>query len=143
TELYDDRGTLLASSDGVTDMRALPAAVYYLRVTATTAVPVPIVIEAKAPPAGQVDPSYDGDVIHGGDGDDLLIGNAAIDQLSGDSGQDAFLGESLEVVDRRVGEMRIDPPTSQRSNIPATDQDPVVTIADHQLELAIAHALGL
>jgi Ca2+-binding RTX toxin-like protein len=53
---------------------------------------------STVPNRGAAHPMSDYDLVRGGDGDDIIIGNEQLDQLFGDSGNDVFF-EPIEVRD--------------------------------------------
>ena len=149
-DLYDGSGTLLAAKQSIVDLRTAAAGTYYLKVynpatTQTGTLPFPI--NVIAPIVGFAQPRADRDVIYGGDGDDLLIGNRHLDRLFGERGSDGFVAEAIEAHDQENTEFRgnvasgEDTATSQRELKPA---DPVIDdyFHDNGLRIALARALG-
>ena len=119
-------------------MRTLPAGKYYLRVHGGEGDPdLPALIQIHAPIQGQINPTTppDRDEIHGGDGDDLIIGNQQLDRLFGESGDDAFVAEPVEIRDLVDGEYNDElPPTPQivmEANLPSPI-DPVIPFAPNR-----------
>lgn len=84
-------------------MRNLEAGTYYLRVYDPFAVDLyydePFTLEFLPPIPGQTHPARDRDLLTGGDGDDVLIGSGQLDRTFGESGDDAFVAEVIEVFD--------------------------------------------
>ncbi|MFT5130751.1 MAG: 6-phosphogluconolactonase (cycloisomerase 2 family), partial [Rhodothermales bacterium] len=88
----------------------------------------------------------DRDTIHGGDGDDTIVGNHQLDRLFGDSGADTFTGEPIEVRDRDVADATLTSVLHSETSYygdPILRLDPVIEIADAKFAGAIAEALGL
>ncbi|HSB78835.1 MAG TPA: PA14 domain-containing protein, partial [Candidatus Methylomirabilis sp.] len=149
-DLYDSHGGLLKSGVSIADMRMTEAGTYYLRVynpfQATQTEPLPFQIEITAPLGGQYHALSDRDTIHGGDGNDVLIGNKHIDFLFGDRGEDAFLAEQVEVRDAESGEFiggvreGEDIVQSQHDLEPLNSE---VAFNDLRLEVAVAEKLGI
>ena len=104
----------------VIDMRRLKAGDYELRVHrpegASAGDPETFSIQVRPPDAGAFHPASDRDVVRGGDGEDIIIGNGDLDRLFGDSGNDQFIGEEIEVCDL-AGESRFAPDASEVSKI--------------------------
>ncbi|MCA9140378.1 MAG: hypothetical protein KDB00_26585, partial [Planctomycetales bacterium] len=166
-DVFDHAGRLIAENQSAVDMRSMDAGTYYARihrdsteafVTQDSALPFTIAFDA--PFAGQSRPVYDQtdrDLIRGGDGNDLLIGNEDLDQLFGDSGSDTFVVSyntlsllpadqtQTEVRDWNAGEDRfiIAAAANETGAILSFDINPVVEIPDVALRLAIAQELGL
>ncbi len=104
-------------------MRSLEAGTYYLKVYNPGALngqpqlsSIPLSLEFGLPFSGESRPGYgqpDRDKLHGGDGDDTLIGNADIDRLFGDSGTDNYVADGFEihVQSNTAAEIKV-PPTS-------------------------------
>jgi Ca2+-binding RTX toxin-like protein len=134
-DLYDASGVRLAESPKVIDLRRFPAGTYYLRVHAGAATSFGIEVRPPAPDHGHPDPGRA--EIHGGDGDDFLVGNGGADRLYGDSGSDQAIASPTEV----VGNLTIVAAPPPVSAPPPVDE--VVTIPDPGLRAAVAHALGL
>ncbi|HEY4632638.1 MAG TPA: ELWxxDGT repeat protein, partial [Candidatus Limnocylindrales bacterium] len=156
-DLYDAQGTLLAAGQSLLDLRTLDAGTFFLKIyapapgqvaTLAQGGPLAFTLAATPPIPGASHPASDQDVIHGGDGDDLLIGNPHLDRLHGERGTDAFVAEAFEVNDLEAGEFRgavaagEDTATSQRDLHPL---DPVVDgyIHDERLQVAVARAVGI
>ena len=108
-----------------------------------TLVDVPFTVAAKAPIAGASHAAADRDVIHGGDGDDILIGNADHDQLFGESGEDFFVAESKEIRDLASYETFDLPPAAEFSVNQPRSSDTEVYIPDNALRAGIARALDI
>jgi hypothetical protein len=123
-DLISADGPAVALGKSTIDLRTIEAGTYYLRVynpTGASVTNLPFVLEVSAPEQGYVHPISDRDRIHGGEGDDLLVGNMGLDRIWGDSGRDDFIAESIEIhdFDSAAGEQRTLPPGSERSTIPA------------------------
>ncbi|HSB69073.1 MAG TPA: ELWxxDGT repeat protein [Candidatus Methylomirabilis sp.] len=148
-DLYDANAGLLKSGVSIADLRMTEAGTYYLRVynpfQATQTEPLPFQIEITAPLGGQYHALSDHDTVHGGDGNDIIIGNKHIDFLFGDRGEDEFLAEQVEVRDAdaefiggvREGE---DIVQSQHDLEPLNSEVP---FNDLRLEVAVAEKLGI
>ena len=100
-------------------------------------------ISAKAPAAGMTHAYSDRDVIYGGDGDDILIGNEDHDRLFGQSGEDYYVAESKEIRDLASYETFDLPPAAEFSVNQPRAADTVVDIPDDALRAGIARALGI
>jgi ELWxxDGT repeat protein len=100
-------------------------------------------IEVKAPLQGNNHASSDRDLLIGGEGEDILIGNADHDQIFGGSGDDFFVAENSEIRDRAANENYALPPTAQFSVQQPRQPDAEVDIPDIALRAAIARALGI
>ncbi len=113
-------------------MRTLEAGEYYLHVYDPILPPTgTVTIEVDPPRRGQSHETAlipDQDLLHGGDGDDVLIGNQDRDRLFGDSGVDTFFGEPIEVRDERVEDTLAGDPTAGEFTFEgfAPKLDPVV-----------------
>jgi ELWxxDGT repeat protein len=148
-ELYDDQGARIDTAKPVIDMRGLEAGTYYLRVfdpsveAGTGSELSQFKVAISAPIMGWFHPETDRDEIHGGDGDDLIIGNAMLDKLYGDSGFDFFRGESMEVFDLDIGDSFKLPAVSEFQNQKQRSPDPELQIQDPGLRGAIGKALDL
>ncbi|NQU19676.1 MAG: VCBS repeat-containing protein [Candidatus Nealsonbacteria bacterium] len=150
-DLYDEDGARLDAAKSVFDIRGLAAGTYYLRVFDPGAEPgapsgtASFEVAIGAPIMGSFHPVTDRDEIHGGDGDDLITGNSQVDTLFGDSGRDAFRGESMEIHDLEPGESFKLPPESELQNKKLSLPDPQLQsqIPDPRLLAALAEALGL
>jgi ELWxxDGT repeat protein len=149
-DLYDAQGGLIVSGRSLFDLRALPAGTYFLRVfnpfAATQPAPLAYGIEVSAPAAGASHALYDQDSVEGDDGNDILIGNGQVDQLLGGRGQDGFVGESFEVRDLEGGEWIVPALPEEgvvRSQAAIPLLDPVVSVPDASLLLALARVVGL
>ena len=71
--------------------------------------PKPFRIEFEAPIRGQqqiieTNASPDRDILDGGDGDDVIVGNQQLDRIFGGSGADAITAEEIEVRDRDIAD---------------------------------------
>ncbi len=147
-DLISSGGNVLFASQAAIDLRSIPAGSYFLRIATDDGQPVAATrefqVEIAAPNAGQSFPISDRDVLRGGDGDDLLVGNEDFDYLFGESGTDAFIGENVEIHDYAVGDLvALDPPNGeQTSQAIFSAVDPVVEIPDSALRGAILRALG-
>ncbi len=89
-DLVDVSGYMLKSSVTNTDIRNLDAGTYYLRTyrvdTSNLTQPVDFTFSVSAPASGQTRAAFgqpDRDLIRGGDGNDILIGNSDIDRCMG------------------------------------------------------------
>ncbi|NLF30482.1 MAG: hypothetical protein GX591_06305, partial [Planctomycetes bacterium] len=129
-DLCDADGGLLAQAVTGMDMRNLPAGEYYLRIwrpadDATYATPYEIEI---APPfRSQAWESTDRDRLYGGEGDDIVAGNADVDLLWGAGGSDAFVGEAFEPRDATAYErFRLATADEWITNSAAGILDPVI-----------------
>ncbi|MFN0040815.1 MAG: LamG-like jellyroll fold domain-containing protein, partial [Burkholderiales bacterium] len=148
-DLLAGDGTVMEVGKSTIDIRAIEAGTYYLRVydPAGGTTNRSFELEFDAPIQGYVHPDLDRDRLHGGDGDDLLVGNQALDRMWGDSGRDDFIGESLELrdFDQPAGETLTPSLSSERSNIPPEGPpvDALIAIPDAGLRVAIAQALGI
>jgi Leucine-rich repeat (LRR) protein len=149
-DLLSKDGTVVEVGKSTIDIRAIDSGTYFLRVydpTNSATGDVPFEIEVDAPIQGYTHPTNDRDTIHGGDGDDLLVGNQALDRIWGDSGRDDFIAETLELRDFEgfAGETVRPSLSSERSNIPPEGPpvDAPIAITDPGLRVAIAEALGI
>ncbi|MFK8115622.1 MAG: LamG-like jellyroll fold domain-containing protein, partial [Rubripirellula sp.] len=126
------------------------------RVVVDASVAQEFTIEFDAPIRGQdqiieTDASPDRDVIRGGAGDDVLVGNHELDRIFGGSGSDTFTAEAVEVRDRDLADATlVAVPTPQqiaenalRELDPvAISVDAVLSPSDMALNAAIATQLG-
>jgi hypothetical protein len=149
-DLLSADGKVIDSHKSTIDIRAIESGKYYLHVYDPTGLStgnVPFKIEVTSPIQGYAHPVTDRDRIHGGDGDDLIIGNQGLDRMWGDSGRDDFVAENLEVrdLDQAAGETLKAAASSERSNIPPEGPpvDAAIAIKDPALRRAVAQALGL
>ncbi|MCA9050955.1 MAG: FG-GAP repeat protein, partial [Planctomycetaceae bacterium] len=105
---------------------------------------LPVTFTFNAPFAGQTRPVYndpDRDVIHGGDGNDIIIGNQDLDRIFGDSGTDTIVASAFEVHDAEDLAKAIPPATSETGPKESRNIDPLVEIPDPALRLAIGKAI--
>jgi len=150
-DLYNAQGALLASGKSIIDMRTFPAGTFYLRVyspfvpqgsTASLAFNLAI----NPPAQGQTHPIPDNDVLNGGEGNDIIIGNGGLDQISGGEGNNVLVAEPTEVTDfNAANDTLVSPLPTQlvvKTNLPATLDQPV-TFDQPKLEQAVARALGI
>jgi ELWxxDGT repeat protein len=149
-DLYDASGALLKEAVSIADLRETEAGTFYLRVynpfAATQTTPLDFQIEITAPLAGQYHALTDHDTIHGGDGNDILIGNKHIDFLFGDNGEDVFLAEGVEVRDLDTGEFMGGATIGEdiyQSQYDLFPLDAEVHFDDINLQVAIAHELDI
>ncbi|MEA3368512.1 MAG: hypothetical protein U9R68_10425, partial [Planctomycetota bacterium] len=117
-DVLDADGGVLYQGLGTIDMRWLDAGTYYLRVynphVGSQTEPVRFAIDFMAPFQGQAHDATDMDRIEGDDGDDILVGGAHLDRLFGESGEDAFLTEAVEVRDLAPYEFTRSPDAEDR-----------------------------
>ncbi|KKM17740.1 hypothetical protein LCGC14_1672720, partial [marine sediment metagenome] len=161
-DLLDASGVPQVKGQSAIDMRNLEAGSYYLRVYDPAAfdgdpasVPhtalLPFTITVSPPPEGFVHETSDRDDVFGGDGDDMLIGNGSLDRLFGESGDDGFIAEVIEIYDLvEPTEHRTNPPSGELSNLAfpsedfdAVNFDAVVELSDPVLAIAVARRLGI
>ena len=123
-----------------------------------------VVLEITPPRVGDFHPVSDQDELLGGTGNDTVVGNHYVDRLFGGFGFDLFTGELLERRDiglvtgdpaidevAHVGEIEIGldlanliaPDSSEFSTLVPPPNDFEVHFANADLELLIAHQLGL
>ena len=148
-DIDDAQGGLLAQGQSIIDLRTFEAGTFFLRST----IPSPTSKHRGAvPPRNQsavawlFEPLPDHDVIDGGDGDDVVIGNNHVDQLTGDRGDDTFIAEPGEVRDAESGEDIVEPPegekiTPSQSGLKRLDVE--VEFAEEAVQVAVARALGI
>jgi len=143
-DLYTQEGGRLDAGKSLIDLRTLEAGTYFLRVYDPEAGGdgQAFAVSVKAPLQGDVHPQTDRDTIRGGDGDDLLVGNAGVDRLFGDSGDDAYRAEATEIRDLDDGESVQPPAAAEIQNQKPRPVDVLVNIADPYLRAAIGEALG-
>jgi len=163
-DLLGADGELLARGLPLVSLRGLAAGDYFLRVYVPDSnalvtpgelgvelgisEPIPFAISVAAPlqgaPTGPNEPSRR-DVIRGGDGDDILIGNEQQDRLFGESGRDLFVAEDFEVRDRESNERPpLVPPASEATiSSQPPPKDVGVHFADLKLERILAGLLGV
>ena len=81
-----------------------------------------------------------------GNGNDILIGNAHLDRISGERGIDYFIAEPYEIFDWELNEVvPVTPDASEmvtRTNLPEP-MDSEVTFTSPALEVTVAEALGI
>lgn len=152
-DLFDAQGTSLVVNQAAVDLRNFDAGTYFVKVHrplgASTTAAIPFTLDFTVPFAGQTRPVYenpDRDVIHGGDGDDDLIGSDDIDHLFGDDGEDVFVADALEVRPDRFGitEITTIPVTGDTiANVITNRLDPEINIPDTAVRAAVAFALGI
>ena len=144
-DLYTEEGQLVASGKSIIDMRNLDAGGFYLRVynpDGAVTQDLDFQVAIDAPSQGWNHPEADRDNIHGGEGEDILVGNQSIDRLNGESGNDTFVGENIEIRDLEAGEKVKPVDDSERSDILLRQSDALIGISDTNLRLALAQALG-
>ena len=147
-DLLDGGGRLLAEAQSVISLQTFEVGDFLLRVynpdVANQGDPIPFAIAVRPPAQGQNHPIGDRDQIAGGDGDDVLEGNQDLDRLLGESGDDRFVAESIEVRDLTNGEV-IEPPVAGQNIVdnPIEPLDPRVDIPDPALRAALARQLGI
>ncbi len=152
-DLFDARGVMLQEARSILSMRALQAGTYFLKVynpDPTQSGDLPFEISIRAPIAGvthESDTQPDRDVIDGGEGADILIGNDDVDRLRGGSGVDSFVGEAIEIRDLSLQEKENKEPTAvpvaEASDRSRLQPDPIVVFDDPALLGAVARQLGL
>ncbi|MFV2068932.1 MAG: hypothetical protein ACC645_18355, partial [Pirellulales bacterium] len=100
-DVLDADGGRIAEGESTVDMRAFEAGKFFVRVfdPFASGAELPFTLEFVPPIPGTTHPASDRDELHGGDGDDTLIGGAQLDRLFGESGADAFIAEPIEVID--------------------------------------------
>ncbi|MAE67870.1 MAG: hypothetical protein CMJ18_26750, partial [Phycisphaeraceae bacterium] len=147
-DLMDERGGVLEEDIGAMDLRNLAAGTYYLRIfnphRAEQTSDLEFAIEIKPPIQGAFRSLTDDDLIQGGEGEDILVGNEHLDRLFGQSGNDVFLAEQVEVRDRENDETIRQPDAADRllSN-PAKIIDPLITIPDAALRTVLGAAMNV
>ncbi len=156
---------LVDEGDGVVTGRDMvDAGTYYLRVfnpdRDQQEEDVHFQIGVKPPNQGAFHPLTDADLIEGGEGKDILVGNEQLDRLFGQSGGYTFLAEDVEVRDRPGDDKPVRPPAAADRLVSEPpeiidplvriDEDPtepappgVVEIADLELGRVLAEALGV
>jgi len=149
-DLYDENGGIIVQGQSILDMRGLESGTFYLKVynpfAADQVDPLAFRVEANAPFDGYTLPISDQDIVQGEEGNDILIGNAHLDRVTGGRGTDAFIAELIEIDDRESGEAvsRVVGAEvvseSQRDLNPA---DAEVHFNDRYLAAAIARELGI
>ena len=152
-DVYDSEGVLLAGGRSIVDIRNFTAGSYFVRIFdpavtgETEAVDLPFFVEVQAPAAGRTHLAYydpDRDVIFGGDGNDLIIGNQDKDRLFGETGSDTFIADAMEVRDLAGSvEVLSAPATVERGPSNPGTIDPVVVLPDPGLREAVANQLGV
>lgn len=160
-DVLDVNGGVIEESIAAIDMRNLPAGTYYLRVFSlpgadllpdpndTTppgpAVPVSFAIQIDAPIQGFARAGLDNDVIEGGEGEDILVGNEHLDRLFGESGDDTFLAEAVEVRDLDAEDETVRPVDASDALVsnPPKIFDPVIAIPDELLRRALSGPLNV
>ncbi|MGB2822750.1 MAG: hypothetical protein WBF17_17330, partial [Phycisphaerae bacterium] len=148
-DVFDHNGGLMYEGLKAADMRWLEAGRYYLRVynpgTGQTR-PMEIAVEINPPFQGRARYARDLDEINGSDGDDVIVGSDHLDHLYGQSGEDMFLAETVEVRDLAEYEHMRGPDAADRlvSN-PRVEIDPVLNdvFVDPALIRAIAEKLDV
>jgi hypothetical protein len=100
-------------------------------------------IEVKAPVANASHAEGDRDIINGGEGDDIIIGNGDHDMLFGGGGTNFFIGERKEIRDLQSYENFTLPPIQEFSFQQPRSTDVEVWIPDVNLRAAIALALKI
>ncbi|HHM12753.1 MAG TPA: hypothetical protein ENJ16_04310, partial [Planctomycetaceae bacterium] len=134
-DLLDQSGGVLEENIAAADLRNLTAGTYYLRVfnphRAEQTDDLTFSIEVKPPALGQFHPLTDRDVLRGDEGADILVGNRHLDRIFGESGNDVFLAERVEVHDREQEEPVRPPLAAERIvSDPPIVRDPWVQIRD-------------
>jgi ELWxxDGT repeat protein len=144
-DLYNASGGLIERRFSAIDMRLLKAGVYFLRVydeDAMRAAPLPFSIEILPPIQGQAHAPTDNDVLRGGEGNDILVGGQHLDRLFGDTGDDLFLAERVEVRDLDDGEVIGFVDAADRLlSTPPKLIDPTIEIVSQSLRVALADEL--
>lgn len=152
-DLFDAQGGLLTAGRSLISLRGLAAGRYYFRVynpAVTDSAPtLPLEVLIRAPVAGfshETATQPDRDIIFGGDGSDTRIeGNHDRDWLFGESGNDAFKAETIEIRDFDTGD-RLSPeeiPEDELIAAPRIDPNPEIRFSDPELARAVAGTLGL
>jgi len=158
-DVYDAAGGRLAEGQAIVDTRAFEAGTYYLRVVDpfsqaqpgspwyvqgySRSTALPFALEFVPPQAGEAHAASDRDELHGGDGDDVIVGRGQLDRAFGESGNDSFIAEAIEVIDIEADEHRQAPPTYDHSTTQPRSGDPVVDVADRGLAAALAAQLNI
>jgi len=147
-DLHDVNGGVRAEDFSALDLRELDAGTYYLRVfnphVDEQVGDLPFAIEVKAPLQGKAHPLTDLDRLRGGEGEDILVGGFHLDQLFGESGDDAFFGEDVELRDFDDDEIARPPDIADRLvSEPPRELDRIVDIEDAGLRQAVADALDI
>ncbi|MEQ1825436.1 MAG: LamG-like jellyroll fold domain-containing protein, partial [Pirellula sp.] len=130
-DLIDADGHLVQRGVESISLRAVPAGMYFLRVAIVGGFTTPFVIEITPPARGQSHETSthpDRDILHGDDGNDLVVGNDDFDKLFGGSGADQFTGEPIEIHDRDVLDLPIQAVLSSQTTFgnSAKDSDPII-----------------
>jgi ELWxxDGT repeat protein len=138
-DLLDAKGGMLEENVAALDLRNLDAGTYYLRVfnphRDQQTEDLHFAIEIKPPIQGQFHPLPDNDLIQGNEGEDILVGNRHLDRLFGQSGDDAFVGEAVEIRDLDDDEFARGPNAAERIvNDPPKITDPLVQIGYDESE---------
>ena len=148
-DLAEEKGGQLIAGASAIDLRTVPAGTYFLRVATQNGQALSsarqFAIDFDAPNAGQAYQTYDRDTLRGGDGDDLLEGNEDYDHLFGESGTDAFIGESMEVHDFGTADLVVFEPDEGDETSPQTavaPRNPLVHVPDVNLRRVLGAALG-
>ncbi|PYX69808.1 MAG: hypothetical protein DMG78_20985, partial [Acidobacteria bacterium] len=150
-DVFDSEGRRLAEGRSIIDMRSFDAGTYFVRVYNPAGIqpsPMSFSLAITAPKPGAFHALSDHDLIHGSDGNDIVIGNDHLDRLFGDRGNDAFIAEDVEVRDLETAEFRQDSLQEERivaSQVTLKPLNPSIDSYVHEeaLRLALARALDI
>lgn len=152
-DLLDANGGVLEEGIASLDLRNQKAGTYYLRVFNPDALdaaqsqttPLNFTIQIDAPIQGYAHPALDNDVIEGGGGEDILVGNEHLDRLYGESGDDTFLAERVEVRDHDPVDEPLRPVDASEAlaSNPPKILDPIVMVTDGVLRRVLGKALNV
>ncbi|MEQ1825056.1 MAG: SUMF1/EgtB/PvdO family nonheme iron enzyme, partial [Pirellula sp.] len=169
-DVFDADGAPLGRDRSIVDLRHFDAGTYNVRVhradpQSSPLDSLPFTLSITAPSAGQTRPIYfapDRDVIHGGDGNDLIAGNEDLDRLFGDSGHDQFVADSFSITTvtpnvvingseirdqgdqgQTVEAVIRSPVASETGPIQYAQLDPVVRLIDAGLRYVVAQTLDI
>ena len=145
--LLDEEGGMIEQSGNQFDLRGLAAGTYFLQLFNADGGSIPanttVTITAVAPLAGDRRNATDRDVVRGGDGDDTLTGSGELDRLFGESGQDSFVSNQVEIFDLEDDESRDEASLDNDVSNVAFDTESAITFGDTNLRDALATAVGL
>ena len=148
-DLIDEGGRFVQQGAAAVDLRAVEAGTYFVRVRQpdglATSQPLDFSFEFDAPFAGASHDRLsqtDRDIVFGGDGDDIVIGNDGVDRLFGGSGGDIVIAQSVERRDVEIADILLPAaPEDEIVNSAPLPLNPVVDVPDPALRAAIGSVL--
>ncbi|MFO0941318.1 MAG: hypothetical protein U0930_11165 [Pirellulales bacterium] len=144
-DLFDQSGVKLASKVQAADLRNLKAGRYFIKGHSAGGTRQ-VELMFSAPEAGQTRAGFllnDRDIINGNDGNDVMIGNDDLDQLTGGLGVDSFDADEIEIRDIQTDNIMLLPVSQSMATPNSRPLDPFISISDFSLRMAVASELGI